>query len=237
MPCRIRITPRKFWDAAKSGWRASIASSSFNACGKLFASNSRNALLYISSSSVFVGATFSAANELSASAATAAIFQILMRVTIEAFLIRNDKSKFPIDSAQFRRNFAQYNCAKRGSSIQPKSRIEIGYNPQPFQSEMGTNRRDLRHLRRDQSRVTACGHDVKFPARKFLSPDLRKNLPNEPPITEYCSGQHRPDCRSPNRASRLFQRELWQQCRSLVKKIGHGFEPRRDDSANVIATR
>src|SRR6266853_1815481 len=55
-------------------------------------------------SSVFVGATFSAANELSASAATAAIFQILMRVTIEAFLIRDDKSKFPIDSAQFRRN-------------------------------------------------------------------------------------------------------------------------------------
>src|SRR5882724_7350250 len=99
---------------------------------------------------------------------------------------------------------------KEVNSSSQKSRIEIGYNPQPFQSEMGTNRRDLRQLRRDQSRVTACGYDVKFPARKFLRPDPRKNFADEPPITEYCAGQHRPDCRSPNRASRLFQSELWQ---------------------------
>src|SRR5438094_10513193 len=83
MPCRIRITPRRFCEAARSGWRASMASSSFSACEKLFASNSRNALLYISSNSVFVGATLSAANELNAKAITAVIFQILMRLGLK----------------------------------------------------------------------------------------------------------------------------------------------------------
>ena len=60
-----------------------MASSSFSACEKLFASNSRNALLYISSNSVFVGATLSAANELNAKAITAVIFQILMRLGLK----------------------------------------------------------------------------------------------------------------------------------------------------------
>src|ERR687891_2119887 len=73
------MTPRKFFDAARSGWRESIASSCFNACEKLFASNSRNALLYISSSSDLVGATFSASKYPSPSAATAAIIHILIR--------------------------------------------------------------------------------------------------------------------------------------------------------------
>ena len=74
----MRMTPRRFFDAARSGWRASMASSCFSASGNLPASNARYAVLYISSNSALVGATLSAANEVSPSAAIAAIFQILM---------------------------------------------------------------------------------------------------------------------------------------------------------------
>src|SRR5438552_15228844 len=55
-----------------------MASSCFSASGNLPASNARYAVLYISSNSPLVGATLSAANEVSPSAAIAAIFQILM---------------------------------------------------------------------------------------------------------------------------------------------------------------
>src|SRR5258707_268097 len=73
----MRMTPRRFFDAARSGWRASMASSCFSASGNLPASKARYAVLYISSNSALVGATLSAANEVSPSAAIAAIFQIL----------------------------------------------------------------------------------------------------------------------------------------------------------------
>ncbi len=58
----MRMTPRRFFDAARSGWRASMASSCFSASGNLPASNARYAVLYISSNSALVGATLSAAN-------------------------------------------------------------------------------------------------------------------------------------------------------------------------------
>src|SRR5438552_14520617 len=101
---------------------------------------------------------------------------------------------------------------------------------------MCTDCRDLRQLRCDESRVTACGHHVKLSARKLLRPNPRKNLADQSTITKYRARQHRADCRSSDRASRLFQRELRQQSRSLVRKIGYRLEPRRDYTADVVAT-
>src|SRR5204863_7930548 len=84
-------------------------------------------------------------------------------------------------------------------------------------------------------RITPCGPDGKLPARKPLRSDPRKNLADQSAITKYRAGQHRIDGRSSDRASRLFQRKLRQEGRSLVKKIGHRLEPRRDYTADVVA--
>src|SRR6187401_1423404 len=79
----MKITPRKFCDSARSGWRASIASSCLRASGKLVASNSRNALSYIASSSVFEGATLLAAKELSTRIKMTAILRIFIEGGLE----------------------------------------------------------------------------------------------------------------------------------------------------------
>src|ERR1700682_6523156 len=87
------MTPRKFCDSARSGWRASIASRSFNASEKLLASNSRKALSYIASSSDLEGATLFAAKELNTKTAITAIFRIFIPVCIQPLLATDDKPK------------------------------------------------------------------------------------------------------------------------------------------------
>src|ERR1700730_3707479 len=78
MPWRMKITPRRFCDSARSDCRTSIASSCLRASEKLLASNSRKALSYIVSSSAFDGATLLAAKELRTSTVIAAIFLIFI---------------------------------------------------------------------------------------------------------------------------------------------------------------
>src|SRR5438034_3140718 len=113
--------------------------------------------------------------------------------------------------------------------------MHILYYPYCLQGEVWTDCRYLGVLRCDYSLITTCGLDVKLPPRKALRSDPRKNLADQSTITKYRAGQHRIDCRSSDRASRLFQRELRQEGRSLVKKIGHRLEPRRDYTADVVA--
>src|SRR5882724_10082294 len=87
------MTPRKFCDSARSGWRASIASRSFNASKELLASNSRKALSYIASSSDFEGATLLAAKELNTKTAITPIFRIFIPAFIQPLPDLDDKPK------------------------------------------------------------------------------------------------------------------------------------------------
>jgi hypothetical protein len=59
----------------------------------LFASNSRNALSYIASSSAFEGATLLAAKELSTKTVITTIFLMFMPLPIKAFRVIDDKPK------------------------------------------------------------------------------------------------------------------------------------------------
>src|ERR1700720_1314142 len=70
-----------------------MASSCFNASEKLLASNSLNALSYITSSSAFEGATLLAAKELSTKTGIATIFLMFMPLPIKAFRAIDDKPK------------------------------------------------------------------------------------------------------------------------------------------------
>src|SRR5262249_18806255 len=129
------MTPVRFVDAARSGWRASMASSCFSASGNLPVSNARYAVLYISSNSALVGATLSAANEVSPSAAIAAIFQILMNPPIQALISISDKSK--LRSA---RRFS----VRFGKCYQGSKSVQVPDDPQTFQRKVRMYHPDLR---------------------------------------------------------------------------------------------
>ena len=132
MPWRIRITPRKFWDA-KSGWRARLRRVPLTLAESC---SLRTREHFIVSPPVpFSSGDVLCCKRTERERCNRSDFQILMRVTTEA-------SSFAMTSPNFNRftsfaERAQYNCAKR--LIHPaKMRLEIGYN-QSFQSEMGTS--------------------------------------------------------------------------------------------------
>src|SRR2546428_8866229 len=70
-----------------------MASSCLSASEKLFASNSRNALSYMTSSSAFEGATLLAAKELSTRTVIATILLIFMSVPMKPLCANVDKDK------------------------------------------------------------------------------------------------------------------------------------------------
>src|SRR4029453_9476795 len=180
----MRMTPRRFFDGARSGWRASMASSCFSASGNLPASNARYAVLYISSSSALVGATLSAANEVSPSASTPKKFQIFMNHGFKPRLasltsrncVRCNDFQFGSEKRFLVQNQQMPYCGLHPSRRIFRRLIQLPHDPQSFESQVRMNHRDLRHLASDKARITASCDDGNFLSRKLLRFDSRQNL-------------------------------------------------------------
>src|SRR5262249_19423046 len=113
--------------------------------------------------------------------------------------------------------------------------IQVPCDPQPFESQVRMNRRDLRQLAGNKARITTSRNDGNFLARKLLCSDSRQNLPNQSTVAEDGTGTHCLNSRFTDCTVWFFQRHPREQRCPLVKKICHRFESWCNHAADVAA--